>query len=389
MKSPTDKVEENLIRRKDLMVSDNLRRQVPEGSKKKDTLETFDGAFNVQDMEQYVKKLGIIEWLGGSEEERTKDRNLAALQRLLIRPRALVRPVGNRDLTTVLLNGKITVTMPICFSPSAFQMYAHADGETATAKGCGKAGALMTLSAWSNKPLEQVKKESGCENMWMNVYIFKHRDRITQLVRRAENAGYNAIVVSVDIPILSRRKGSSFYKEVGKFIEAAHFPASDPQFKDLLAGDPDATWNDFAEICKMTTLPVIAKGIMSAEDAREALKHGASAIFVSNHGGRQLDGAPSTIEVLAEVVREVNGSCDVYVDGGFRSGMDVFKGLALGAKAVFLGRPAFYGLAYNGSDGVQKVLEIMSEQLSRTMALSGCAKLSDITPDRVMTAAFL
>ncbi|KAK8764273.1 hypothetical protein V5799_033121 [Amblyomma americanum] len=253
----------------------------------------------------------------------------------------------------------------------------------------------MALSALSTTSMEDVAVAAPGGLRWMQMEIFKDRSVTTDLVRRAEALGYAAIVLTVDMPVFGLRvasiKNNMTYPE---HLTLANFDGTNyshlRQLKEsCLEGlrqsfDRSLTWDALVWLRSITKLPVVVKGILTAEDACEAVKHGASAILVSNHGGRQLDGVPATIEMLPEIVRAVRGRCEVYVDGGVRRGTDVIKALALGARAVFIGRPVIWGLAYDGENGVNKVLSIFRAELERAMALMGCPSLSDLKTSMVI-----
>ncbi|KAM7312816.1 hydroxyacid oxidase 1 [Ixodes scapularis] len=232
----------------------------------------------------------------------------------------------------------------------------------------------MVLSTFSGTSIEDVRSAVPDGLRWFQLSIYKDRDFTRSLVERAEQAGFKALVMTVDVPVpghwIKLRKAG--HNRNVTVLGAPGKPRAETwngSYFDVL--DASVTWDDIAWLKSISKLPVIAKGILTAEDAEEAVKHGVSAILVSNHGGRQLDGVPSTIEALPEVVRAVRGRVEVYLDGGVRRGTDVVKALALGARAVFVGRPVLWGLAYNGQAGVSRMLEILREELDRALALMG------------------
>ncbi|CAN8007782.1 unnamed protein product, partial [Ixodes pacificus] len=291
----------------------------------------------------------------GAGREQTFKENLAAYQRLRLRPMVL-RGVAQRQLEVTLL-GDQTLSMPIGISPTALHKYAHPDGEAATARASQAERTLMILSIYSSTSMEAVKEAAPKGLQGFQVQMIPNLDFVRNLVRRAEGAGYRALVVTVDMPvdgkkIVEREESSS----VPGGIRCANFEGimnpedtlpNAPLFKRQAWSDPSQTWDHITWLMSISKLPVIVKGITTAEDAEEAVKRGVSAILVSNHGGRQFDGVAATIEILPEIVRAVRGRVEVYVDGGVRRGTDVVKALSLGAKAVFVGRPALWGLAYN------------------------------------------
>lgn len=252
----------------------------------------------------------------------------------------------------------------------------------------------MTLSSWSTVALEDVAEAGGSgAPRWFQLYVYKDRAVTLELVRRAERAGYKALAVTVDTPILGRREPDirnrfslPSHLTMGNFVKKGGEMSSGPQQAGATGSglasyvaqliDQSLTWSDIAWLRSKTTLKIVVKGVMTAEDALASVENGVDAIWVSNHGARQLDTTPATIEVLPEIVRAVGGRCEVYVDGGIMRGTDVFKALALGAKAVFLGRPILWGLAHSGEEGVNHALKLINDELILAMKLAGCVKLS-------------
>jgi 4-hydroxymandelate oxidase len=323
---------------------------------------------------------------GGALDEITLRENTAGWERLKLYYHVLAG-IGERDRRTTILGQSIS--MPIGVAPTAFHKLANEAGEIATAKAAKAAGTLFVLSALSNTPMELVFPEAGSPR-WFQLYIYKDRGITGELVRRAEAAGAEAIALTVDAPGLGTRErdmrnrftlpegltvanvtplGKGHLPEVRGSGLAAYVRdnfKSDMGFKDL-------DW-----LCGWTRLPVVVKGICRGDDARRAAEHGAKAVVVSNHGGRQLDSAPATCDALPYVVDAVSGLCEVYVDGGIRRGRDVLKAIALGARAVLVGRPILWGLCVRGEEGAINVLEILRRELDEAMLLCGCAKLSEI-----------
>jgi len=324
----------------------------------------------------------------GAEDEVTLRANRAAFERIRLRPRVLVDISATDTRTTVL---GIPVSMPILVAPMAYHGLAHAEAECATARGAGEAGALMTVSTMANRTLEEIA-QAATGPLWFQLYVYSDRHVSERLVRRAEAAGYRGLVLTVDAPRLGRREGdirNGFglppHLRIANFAGTAMAdePASDPGVSGLATYasalfDTTLTWEALDWLRSVTSLPVLVKGLLTGEDAALAVRHGAAAIIVSNHGGRQLDGSVTSIEALPEIVEAVQGRCEVYVDGGIRRGTDVLKALALGAKAVLVGRPALWGLAVGGSAGVRHVLNILQEELDLAMALSGRPTLASI-----------
>jgi len=279
--------------------------------------------------------------------------------------------------------------MPILVAPTAFHRLACEAGEIATARAAKAAGTLFVLSSLSNTAMESVFAQAGSPR-WFQLYIYKDQTITRELVRRAEAAGAEAIVLTVDAPGLGTRErdmrnsfrlpdglaaenlaplGKGNFPEVRGSGLAAYVRAN---FKDDLGFD-DLNW-----LCRSTRLPVVVKGVCRGDDARRAAELGARAVVVSNHGGRQLDTAPATCEVLPHVVEAVGDLCEIYVDGGIRRGSDVLKAVALGARAVLVGRPILWGLGVAGEEGALQVLEILRRELDEAMLLCGCSKLSAV-----------
>ncbi|XP_029850335.2 hydroxyacid oxidase 1-like [Ixodes scapularis] len=347
---------------------------------------TDDLVATVDDIERLgCSKLSIAAagyFNGGADTEQTLRENKMAYHRLRLRPRVL-RDVAQRNMEVTLLEDQV-VSMPVGISPTAFQNLAHRDGETATARAAQSARTLLMQGLFSCITIEDVKKAAPDGLQWLQLYIFKDRSITRDIVERAERAGYRALVLTVDMPIAGKQIAR--IKNKFKTPKVANFAGLIPNKAYAYGGflDPSLTWDDVTWLKSITKLPVIAKGICNAEDAEEAINCGVSAILVSNHGGRQLDGVPATIEVLPEVVTAVRGRVEVYVDGGVRRGTDVVKALALGAKAVFVGRPVLWALAYNGEEGVREMLEILRQELDRTLALIGCASIDQLRPEMVV-----
>ena len=336
-----------------------------------------------------LSQMALDYYASGAWDEITLADNRAAYARYKLRPRMLV-DVSQRNLTTKILGQHIS--MPILIAPMAFQCLAHPEGELATAKVAAHLGTTMVLSTLSTKKLEDVALASNLpKSLWFQLYVHRDRPLTRALVERAEAAGYQALCVTVDAPILGRRESdrrNQFSLPPG--MELANLTAMAnleiPQTQDesgLFAYfahqlDPALTWQDIEWLQSLTSLPVVVKGILRGDDAIRAVEHGAKAIIVSNHGGRQLDGAIATIDALSEVVAAVGNQVDILVDGGIRRGTDILKAIALGAKAVLIGRPILWSLAVDGEAGARHVLELLRDELDVAMALSGCAKIEDI-----------
>ncbi|XP_038051627.1 hydroxyacid oxidase 1-like [Patiria miniata] len=348
----------------------------------------------VEDFEPYLKaRVSDAIWhyyRGGADGEQTLRDNPLAFQRYRLLPRCL-KDVSERDTSTSILGHR--VSFPVGVSPTAYHGLVHRDAEIATAKGVSNAGSAMILSMWSNRSLEDVAASVHPDTpLLLHLNILRDRSRMEAVIRRAEAAGYKAIVATVDQPMSGNRMHLRLNMDIDSNLTLPQMFLPGDEITQgravalVFDGSQALTWKDILWLRGITSLPVVIKGILTAEDASEAVKHGAAGILVSNHGGRQLDGVPATIDVLAEIVNAVRGSnVEVYLDGGVRKGTDVLKALALGARAVFVGRPAIWGLAYDGDKGVEKVLGILKDEFSLAMALAGCSSLADITPDLIAT----
>ncbi|HET8936506.1 MAG TPA: alpha-hydroxy acid oxidase [Polyangiales bacterium] len=349
---------------------------------------------NLADLEQLAsKRLSQAAWdyyASGADDELTLRRNREAYQELSLHYRVLV-DVSKRNLETTLLGHK--VSMPIAVAPTAFHRLAHPDGELASVRAAGDAKTLFILSTLSNTRVEAVA-EAARGPLWFQLYVYKDREATRELVRRVEAAGCTALVVTVDAPMLGRRERdvrNSFALpsefRVENLSATAYASVSRVSGESGLANyfaqmlDPSLTFRDLEWLRSISKLPIVVKGVVRADDAKRAVDSGASAIVVSNHGGRQLDTSPATISVLPKVVAAVGGKAEVYVDGGVRRGTDVIKALALGARAVLIGRPVLWGLTVAGRDGVAAVLESLRRELDLAMALCGCPNLAEVTPD--------
>jgi 4-hydroxymandelate oxidase len=287
-----------------------------------------------------------------------------------------------RDVTTVdpgtTLLGE-AVPHPVLVAPTAFHRMAHPDGEVASARGAAAAGARFVLSTRSTTPVEDVAAALEGAPFWYQVYVLQDRSLTAGLVQRAVAAGATALVLTADVARLGRR-----LRDVRNgFVVPTHLGTIESLDRpgDLADQDAGLTFDDIAKLREETGLPVVVKGVLRGDDARRCVDAGAAAIVVSNHGGRQLDGAISGAAALPEVVDAVDGTAEVYVDGGIRRGTDVVKALALGARAVLVGRPVLWGLATDGAAGVQAVLEDLVGELDLALALCGCRTLEDVTPD--------
>jgi 4-hydroxymandelate oxidase len=322
---------------------------------------------------------------GGAEDERTVAANRAAFARRALRNRVLV-DVTRRDLRTRLLG--LELPHPILLAPTALHRVAHPDGERATARGAAAAGALYTVSTATSTRLEDIAAAAPDGLRWFQLYHLGERAASETLIRHAAATGHRAIVLTVDVPLLGRRERdlrNAFALPEGVTMAHAYEPAWAPPAADVSRAwaspiaSANLTWDDLAWIREAAPgLPLLLKGIVRGDDARRALDRGVDGIWLSNHGGRQLDGTVATLDALADVAGAVRGEAPVILDGGIRRGTDIMKALALGAKACMIGRPFLYGLASRGGAGVTMALEILRNELDLALALSGCARAEDL-----------
>jgi 4-hydroxymandelate oxidase len=330
---------------------------------------------------------------GGAEDELTLARNRAAWGAVQLLPRVLV-DVSSIDTSTTVLGR--TVPFPVVLAPVALHRLSCEDGELATARAAADSGTIMALSTMSSCSIEEVAA-AAVGPKWFQLYCYSDKSVTERLVRRAEAAGYEALCLTVDVPRLGRRErdfrhGLGFPPDVipvnfASEIDITSIPlgqqgsALSAYAASLL--DPSLTWDDIGWLRSLTSMPLVLKGILSAKDAVLAAEQGAAGIVVSNHGGRQLDGVPAGVEVLPEIVAAVGDRLEVYVDGGVRRGTDIVKALALGARAVLIGRPYIWGLAVEGEAGVRRVLEMLRLEFELAMALCGVTSVEEISRELV------
>lgn len=334
-------------------------------------------------------------YAGGAHDEVTLRGNRAAYDRLSIAYRVLV-DVSRRDLTTTVLGQPVAI--PVLVAPTAFHRLADPEGEVATARAAGAAGTVMILSTLSTSTIEAVASASSGP-VWFQLYVYRDRRATEGLVRRAEAAGCRALVLTVDAPLLGRRERdvrNRFRLPPGLAV-ANLLPEGYGEMPPALADsglaayvasflDPSLTWRDVAWLRSLTDLPVLVKGIVRPDDALRAADAGVAGVVVSNHGARQLDTAPATIDVLPEVVDALAAHghrIEVLMDGGVRRGTDILKALALGARAVLVGRPVLWGLAAHGEAGAAWVLRLLQDELDLAMALAGAPTVAGITRDLI------
>jgi 4-hydroxymandelate oxidase len=320
----------------------------------------------------------------GAGDELTLRANRAAWGHWRIRPRVL-RDVGAVDTATTVLG--TPVRAPVLVAPAAYQRLADDDGERAMARGAAAAGTVMTLSTMSTVSMEDVATAAPGSPRWFQLYVHVDRGDTERLVDRAEAAGYTALVVTVDTPELGQRarhgQGGFVLPPGLSVANLADTGGQSGRISDYAATtfDPSLTFEAIAWLVGRTSLPVVVKGVLRGDDAAAAVDAGAAAVCVSNHGGRQLDGAVATADALPDVVAGVAGRAEVYVDGGITRGTDVLRALALGARAVWIGRPALWGLATGGADGVRDVVQGLAEETRLAFALAGVRSVHDATPD--------
>jgi len=311
---------------------------------------------------------------GGAEDEVTVRANEAAFARTGLVPRVLCGS-RTRELAVTLLGRR--AALPVVVAPTAFHRLAHPDGEVATARAAAKAGVIMIVSMASTVAIEEIAETGG--DLWFQLYVQPDLDFTEQLIRRAEAVGCAALVVSVDSPVFGRRERDlrNGFLHLPPGMACAHMDGRAIAFRS------DLSWGHIDWLRSVTTLPIVLKGVVHPEDARLAVDHGIDALAVSNHGGRQLDTVPATIEALPQVADAVEGAVPLLLDGGVRRGTDVLKALALGADAVAIGRPVLWGLAVDGEAGVARVLDMLRTELDLALALCGCRSPRDVSPDLI------
>ncbi len=352
------------------------------------------GPINLSDIEQLaLARLprGTADYFAGAaEDEVTLRANRTAFESLFLRPRCLVDVSRISTATTVL---GTPVDLPVLIAPTGFQQLAHPEGELATARAASAAGTVMILSTFSTVSLEEVAAAAPGPK-WFQLYVHKDRGLTRDIVERAAAAGYQALVLTVDVPMIGRRERdvrngfvlppsmrvANFHLAESEVLHHADGESGLSRFVQGLR-EPAFTWKDVDWLGGLSPLPILLKGVLRGDDARRSLDHGVRGVIVSNHGGRQLDAAVPGIHALPEVVAAVDGRVEVYVDGGVRRGTDVIKALALGARAVLIGRPVVWGLSWAGAEGIERVFAILREELETAMGLCGAPAAADLTRD--------
>ncbi|XP_006184351.1 hydroxyacid oxidase 2 isoform X1 [Camelus ferus] len=319
---------------------------------------------------------------GGADDGFTRDDNIAAFKKIRLRPRYL-KDVSKVDLQTTIQGEQISV--PICIAPTGFHCLAWPDGEMSTARAARAAGVCYITSTYASCSLEDIVAAAPEGLRWYQLYVQPNRQLNKQLIQKVESLGFKALVITVDVPKIGNRrynvtdlKKSLLLKNLGSPEKGNSVP-----YLQMTPIDSAICWDDLSWFQSLTRLPIILKGILTKEDAELAVKHNVQGIIVSNHGGRQLNDVPASIDALMEVVAAVKGKIEVYVDGGVRTGNDVLKALALGAKCIFLGRPILWGLAYKGEHGVEEVLNILKNEFHTSMTLTGCRSVAEINRDLI------
>jgi 4-hydroxymandelate oxidase len=348
---------------------------------------------NVDDFEAVARERldpAVYDYIaGGAGDEHTLRENRAAFERWELRPRVLVDISGVSTATTVLGTG---IALPVLVAPTAFQRLAHPEGELATLRAAAAAGTIMSLSTLSSVTPAELAAAAPEAPKWFQLYWSRDRDFTQELVETAADSGFTALVLTVDLPVAGRRE---------RDVRAAFKLPDDlllPNIPQELRGDDfhtalhavvddTLTWRDLEWLRSICSLPLVVKGILTSEDALLAAEHGAAAVVVSNHGGRQLDGVPPTLDVLPEVVEAVGERVEVLLDGGIRRGVDVLKALALGARATLSARSVLWGLAAGGEEGATRVLELLQREVELGLKLLGCPSPADVTPGHVRRAS--
>lgn len=331
---------------------------------------------------------------GGAGDEWTLGENRAAWSRIQLLPRML-RGVNERELSTTVLGTPLS--FPVLVAPMGFHGLCHTDAELATARGAAASRTIFVASTVSNRSLEAIAGASDGPK-WFQLYVYRDRSVTTDLIDRAAAAGYSALCLTVDTPLAgARERDRRNALRMPAHLGLDNFPGAhaeshkhgaenESSLARYIASqwDPALTWDDVDWLRGHSPLPIVVKGILAPGDAALAVQHGAAAVIVSNHGGRQLDGVPAPITMLPAIVEAVSQGCEVLLDGGVRRGTDVLKALALGARAVLVGRPVLWGLTLDGAEGVHAVLEHLRRELDLAMALAGCSRVQDVQQELIL-----
>jgi isopentenyl diphosphate isomerase/L-lactate dehydrogenase-like FMN-dependent dehydrogenase len=352
---------------------------------------------NVADYERLAAERlepGVLGYFaGGAGDERTLRDNVEAFGRWQLRPRVLV-DVGEASARASVLGTELS--MPLIVAPVAFQRLASPEGEPGMARAAAAADAAICLSSLASATPREVAEAAPEGVRWLQLYCFRDRGVTRALIDEAMECGFSAIALTVDAPRAGRRErdfrtGFEVPAEVSvPAIEAAVGSSRAMTTEEVFAlVDPTLTWEDLSTLARECSLPILVKGIHTADDARLAVEHGAAGVVVSNHGGRQLDTVPASLDMLPEVAEALEGGAEVLVDGGIRRGTDVVMALALGARAVLAGRAPLWGLAVGGADGARRVLEILHDEIELALCLCGCPTPADVTRDHVQRSPYI
>jgi len=322
----------------------------------------------------------------GADDEIIANENIAAWRALRLRPRVL-NDIGNVDLRTTLLGAP--VSSPIMVAPTGRHKLFHREGERATARGAAMANAGYVVASNANVTVEDIAAERKSAPQWFQLYYWPNQAEVAALINRLATAGFSALVLTVDAPVPGwSPRAAREQHEPSPDIRNINMPGA-PMARTFYHPDfagkvlYPATWRELEWLVKRAPMPVMVKGVLRSDDAARAADCGARAIIVSNHGGRHLDTTVTTAAVIAEIAAAVANKAEVYVDGGIRRGTDIIKALALGARAVLIGRPVIWGLAVNGAEGVRDVLDYFRTELVRAMQLCGAARLDQLKPDLI------
>ncbi|MFK8067543.1 MAG: alpha-hydroxy acid oxidase [Gammaproteobacteria bacterium] len=374
-------------------------------------INSLNQCYSISDLRLTAKRKlprAVFEYIdGGSEDEITVKHNRKAFDHYQLNAKALV-DVSNIDLSTTVLGEKID--LPFILSPTAMTKLFHHQGESAVALAAKKANIIYTLSSMSTTSIEEIANLSLTPK-WFQIYVWRDRSLLKDFIQRCKLSGYKALCLTVDLPTHGNRERDlrnglrippkpslpTMLDILRHPVWLYHYLRSDPMrlanisdqisrenanfvLKDYIESqfDPSVTWEDAKWMIEQWNGPFVIKGIMNVKDAKQAVNIGASAIVISNHGGRQLDHAPGTLELLPEIMDAVGDKLEVLIDGGFRRGTDIIKALALGAKACMIGRPYLYGLGAGGTQGVSRAIELLKEELHRDMQLIGCRSVDEI-----------
>jgi isopentenyl diphosphate isomerase/L-lactate dehydrogenase-like FMN-dependent dehydrogenase len=352
---------------------------------------SLDELINCRDWERAARDVldpGVYGYYaGGAGDEHTLRDNRRAFRRRRLRPRMLV------DVSSVTTEASVLgapVSLPVLVAPTALHKLANPEGERATARAAARAGTVMCLSTIATATPTEVAEAAPEGRRWFQVYVFRDRGVTRSFVAEAEAHGYEALVLTVDAPLFGHRErdlrtGFEVPPEyaVPSFSAAVGGPVAATAAEIAEQFDPTLSWRDVEQLSAESSVPLLVKGVLTAEDAVLAREHGAAGVVVSNHGGRQVDGVPASLDALPEVVEAVGDELEVLVDGGVRRGTDVVVALALGARAVLVGRPVLWGLAVAGEEGAFRVLRLLRAELERALALCGCPSPADVTSAHV------